>query len=605
MGWMDDVGGYKSPATDASTPVESNQGFMSDVSDKGAPAAPIAKETKAQTTPADYVNMPYFYDDTTKGSPSTKDTTVFGRAGENLLPNTQKVWADTLHGLTHPLETAEGILQIGQGAFSTGMEALGAKPGFGVQTPSPKEMQKIEQEKEAFRSFYEPYKQWFTEPGAFKRDVAETPAETAMAASLPLTGAEKVLSTAGLAGPARFAETASKVNPIGLPMEAASGALKYGVAPLAGKVSSVFGVKGEGIPAAYQAGREGSLPFVSAYLNPMQSGDEAVYNLAKKAMAKQYEERQDAWNAGQKDLLAKSEKGQRADYTQMLEPINQEVQAKYDPRMGANNFSPEQMKLLDEMANHIHERSQRDPAKFALAHTASDLDNFKRLFTDAFEDRAKSARLSHVYNDIRGNIVDQIKKVSPKYADDMALYGAQTDEINQILKQFKLGSRASKDDAIERLMSKNANKRSLLDTLAEHEPELPNVIAGRQLKLFQLPTLDRITYALGVNPFSTAGLPLAIPGVVGAGAYGTGLGMTAAQRYGLPAFYQAHQQQEQSRQGRASGGKVDHNSAEAISDQLVAAFANAKKNEDLESKVLLNKPDDVIIDALKEAKRAI
>ena len=57
--------------------------------------------------------------------------------------------------------------------------------------------------------------------------------------------------------------------------------------------------------------------------------------------------------------------------------------------------------------------------------------------------------------------------------------------------------------------------------------------------------------------------------------------------------------------GRASGGKVDHASAEKISDQLVAAFGRAKKDEDLESKVLLNKPDEVIIDALKEAKKAI
>jgi hypothetical protein len=603
MGWMDDVGGYKGPVTTEPASNGVDTSFMSDVSDKPPSSAPVIEPQKLKTKPADYVDVPWFSDPTTEGSPSTKDTTVFARAGENLLPNTQKVWADTLHALTHPYETAKGARDIVSGGVTAGMESLGLKPGFGVSTPNQKTREQLNKEKEMFQSAVEPYKQWFSEPGAFKRDVAETPAEVAMSASLPATGVEKALALSGLKGPAKVAGIVSKANPIGAPLELTSGVLEHAAFPLWGKLGTGYGVQGSAMGPAYTAGREGSTKYLGAFLNPLSSGDQAIYDLAQKAKDKLYKNRQADWMENQKNLADISEAKNRVDYNPLIGRISEEVQSRYNPRTGANNFTPEQLKLVDEMANHIYERSLRDPAQFDLAHTAMDLDAYKRIFTDAFEDRARNTNMSHVYNDIRGKMIDQIKERAPKYSDDMALYGAQTDEINNILKQFKLGSRASKDDAIDRLMARpNEQKQRLIDVLAQHEPELPNVIAGRKLKLFQYPDFNRLPFVLG-GPLNWAGLPLMVPGVAGGAPYAAGLGMAGAQRYGLPSFYEAHQAQE--RQGRASGGKVDHKSAEAISDQLVAAFANAKKNEDLESKVLLNKPDDVIIDALKEAKKAI
>ena len=595
MGWMDDVTGYKVTGTPPAASDASGQGFMANVSNKPPPPPPPAPaEAKPETKASDYENVPW-----------TGDNSVYSKMKESAWPDVKKVWSDTVHGIVHPIESLEGMRQIASGGFSTGMEKLGIPPGFGIKTPTPEDLDKIEREKAVFKEAM-PGEDWYKQPvNKLKQEISERPAQLTMNASLPLTGAEKALTAAGLEKPAQIAGTLSKANPVGVPMGVASSVAKNVVAPVLNVgASKLLGQPEGSFKQAYQAGEEGSFPYLKAYLNPLSSGDNAIHKLAKSALDKIYGERQADWLKGQENLRSISEAGQRVDYTPMIDRISQEVQTKFDPRTGANNFSPKQLELMDEMANSIHERSLRDPAQYDLAHTAIDLDQYKRLFTDAFEDKARNAGMSHVYNDIRKNIVDQIKNISPKYADDMANYGAQTDEINSILKQFKLGSKADKDAAIERLMSKNANKASHLDTLAEYEPELKNVIAGRQLKVAQAPKIGPLSAIW--NPLDLGAMGQAIfsyPGLYGGLGYGAGAGMNTARRYVMPAIYEGDK--AEGRQGRASGGKVDHKSAEALSDQLVAAFARAKKDEELETKVLLNKPDEMIIDALKEAKKAI
>jgi hypothetical protein len=532
---------------------------------------------------------------------------IIGKGIANFPKSLGHVGTDLVQGLTHPFEAAEGLRSIVSGGFSTGMENLGIKPGFGVSTPKGKDLERYVREKEAYGNVAQGISDTINVPGYFKRNVAEKPMETLMDVSPFLGAGSKVLGTAAKVLPegaiasgvniaSKGLDIASKANPVDLSMIGASkaieGGLKYGVGPGAG----FFSVPGNSIHQAYIAGKEGSPRFLSQYFG--LQGDESLYNLAKSGLNKMYNAKETDYLKMQKALEDVSNKGQRLDYQPMLDRIGQEYGSKVDSRTGARNLSYDQIELLDKMSQEIRERSMRDPEQFDLAHTAKDMDDFKKLFYQTFQHKADKLQLNHVFNDIYGNMGDQIKAVAPFYSDAMSNYGAQKAEIASVLRGLKLGGN-DKEAALQKLFQKGDNTKNLIDTLSNFEPDLKNAIAGRDLRLFQGPPGMQGASRLG-GYFLMAN-PLAYPGLYGGIAYPAGLGMSATQKAVLPGAYYG----EQGREGRASGGKVDHKSAEAISDQLVSAFANAKKNEDLESKVLLNKPDDVIIDALKEAKKAI
>ena len=570
---------------------------------------------------SNYVDMPIYgskedkpFDYSDYKSYLPDPNSVVGRFAANTPANLGKVGTETLHGLTHPQDILEGLRSIGSGAIETAREKLGypestATPiGARGKRLTPEEYSaRNKQDKEAFGQMAQGVEDFLTVPGYAKREFAEKPMETLMAIS-PFAGAgskalslgAKVLPEGVAASGANIAskglDIASKANPIDLGMMGASKAaelgLTYGVSPF----SKFFSVPGESIPQAYIAGREGSWRYPAQYFG--LQGDESIFNYAKSGLDRMFKEKDADWVKLQKKLDDVSSKGERLDYQPMLDRIAQEYGSSVDPKMGARNFSYDQIELLDKMSSEIRERSMRDPQQYSLAHTASDMDDFKRLFTTTFEHKADKLGLSHVYNDIRRNMVNQIKDVAPFYSDAMSTYGQQKAQITDILRGLKLGGQ-DKEAALQKLFQKTDRTKSLIDTLSEYSPDLKNAIAGRDLRLAQLPPGINGANRMG-GAFVLAN-PFAWPQAYGAAFYPIGLGMSAAQKAILPgAYYSEHE-----RQGHASGGKVDHKSAEALSDQLVAAFARAKKDEELETKVLLNKPDEMIIDALKEAKKAI
>jgi hypothetical protein len=615
------------------------------------PAPPSWTPTK-ETGPEDYKNVSW---------PEATE-----RFKKNWYPNLQQEYGDFLSSIAgaveHPGETLEGVRKVGAGAVNYGLEAMGADPQsvrnlagkLPFQKPhelTPDELAEYDREKQAAKAAWhgitDPLKEMNPityqdgklgyDPSGLKYWYAEKPMSALTATSLPFTGMEKGLGAAGSVArmadaPAiakgmdvasKTANIASRANPVGVAGEATGLAIQGAGLPLAFKGKLLGGIPMSTFYDAYGAGKEGSMSYLGGFLN---APSEYVYSRAQDAAQKFSKQRRADYVDFKNDLINASHGAGPVDYNPIIASVDGMLADKFDPLTGQRNYSPEALKLHNRLMNEISTRMQVDPNKHPLAHTPTDLDDFKKHFYDTYQPAFDKLGMSHNFNDIYSSIKNEIQKKYPKYNDAMSHYAGQSDDLGNIMKQFQLDDPKNKKIAIDRLMRASLdNPKSYLGELSQYDSGLPQLIAGKRANLFSGPANNAWGYAVaqGIDEAGRGDqvrLPVFnMPQIQSLPGYTLGAGKTLAQRYAVPAALEKKEaernmhpyeenyplQNAGGRIGRASGGKVDHKSAEAISDQLVAAFARAKKGEDLESKVLLNKPDDVIIDALKEAKKAI
>jgi len=550
---------------------KSSDDFDKDVTVSGSPAPKAAPVAKPQTTPADYVNLPWY-----DGQDS-----VYSRFKKNAMGDVGDVFSGTAAALLHPMETLGALKDVGRGAYNTAAESMGSQ-----LTPEEKESQKY------WQAAIQPYKE-LAEPGGLKRAVAEHPAQLATDLSLPLTGAEGVAARLGMSGTAKALNVASKLNPIGATGEAVSAALSTAAQPIGYTANKLFDVPKSSVPRAFEAGQEFNPQFLKHYLGLGNEDD--ILDAFHRGVDKMYKDRGSNYLNSQDALR---ELKQPLSYDKVDNALSGSQRYFVDPQFN-RNINPAGTKLVDDMRQFVNDwankQTQSGGSGTGVPHSAGDFDLLKKAFKNEFEDRAKNAGATMAYNDGYNAIRQTIVDAAPRYAQDMMDYGDLSDQIKKVSATGKLGGKADKQVAIDRLLGTYADKKKIIDMLRPYEPDLGSMIAGQQLRLMAPSSLSFPTML-----FAPQYAAASFPGLYGAGAYAAGAGSSALTR-GAPAAYVA----EQSRSGHASGGKVDHASAEKIADQLVAAFARAKKDEELETKVLLNKPDEVIIDALKEAKKAI
>jgi len=550
---------------------------------EGRIVQPKPKASPAANFPADpiadfseYEKMPWF----------TGDNSVYSKAKESFGPSAKNVYAGLYETIANPYQTVANIGQLGKGAYSKVQGALGTEQ-------DPKQKAK---EEELINALGEHYSQYF-KPGGIKHALATDPAGALMDLSLPATGGEAAVARIPMVGGtiAKGLNIASKANPISAPIEAAKPLLNLGAKAIGSGSSLATGMPKSAVPRAFEAGQEGNTSFLKGITGI--ADDARVWDTADSAFDKLQKAKSDAYVGSTQGMR---EMTQKLKYDKVNDAFNEARKDMMGYGMSKNDAG---LQYLNDIENHIGSKYMNSPHQ--MAHTPGFFDFMKQDLYNTFGDKAPNPAAQRAFNNIYGSVKGTIQEAAPGYADAMMQYQDMNAEVKRLLRQAKMGSPNDRQAAVAELLSKRADNRGLIERLSEVEPELKYLVAGKQMGSFVPQGL-----ASSAMYFKPTALPLSIPAVYGYGAYGTGAALTATERALLPSMYTENEAQRakkemQGRQGRASGGKVDHKSAEAISDQLVSAFANAKKNEDLESKVLLNKPDDVIIDALKEAKKAI
>jgi hypothetical protein len=322
-------------------------------------------------------------------------------------------------------------------------------------------------------------------------------------------------------------------------------------------------------------------------------------------------------------MAQKSQLGQAGtpiDMTHILDTVNQVEKSLYRPSGQRIHFGN------DELYNTMGAIKNEISNTAALPNSARTLEEIDALkqglasLRDRYRPGSQEYRIaSEMQQSVWQTLANEKLGGDANYANMMKDYEAASRQLADYRSQ--LGSKTSDTTALKKILSAKGDtiKGSLIDDLAKYRPDLPHMIAGQDLSNLmpqgvQQRILDSIvlTGAGMANPSLLFGAPLASPKAMGMVNYGLNKPIDYIKQVPTVPAYAARQFEETERPEygvyrtrHASGGKVDHASAEKISDMLVAAFARAKKDEELETKVLLNKPDEVIIDALKEAKKAI
>lgn len=448
---------------------------------------------------------------------------VAGQAIANLPSSAYNLGASLVHTVAHPIQTAEGLYDIGKGAVSKAEGALGVQ-----QDPAQKA-----QNEAAINAMGQFFADRYGSMDKFKETLAKDPAGVAMDLSSVLTGGEGVL--ARLPGAARAADavgTAARVtNPVNLAGKVASGVVE----PLVSTriLGPVTGAGPDAIRQAARAGYDGSQTFTDNLRGNVPMSD--TVDMAKSAVDQMGKERGDAYRAGMASV--------KADPTRLQTgPIQQAVTDAAD-MVQHNGF------IIDNDAANTLNAINKKLVEWHLqpSRTAESLDALKQAI-GAIQQSAEPGSLSakiagNIYNATKAQIVKQ----APTYAKTMSDYSDASDAIKEAQRTLSLGQKASEDTALRKLQSvmrnnvstNYGNRAKLVDQLAQYEPELPNAIAGQALNSLAPRGLAGYgTLAVGGNGLAFHGLPaltnpataamlaaagiISSPRLVGEGAYAAG-----------------------------------------------------------------------------------
>lgn len=474
----------------------------------------------------------YELDPKSSGSPeSISWADVPGQAISNLPSSALGVAEGIAQTVMHPVDTAQGIYNIGKGAVSKAAGAIGVS-----QNPEEKA-----QSEAALDGVIQFFHDRYGGMENLKNTIATDPAGFALDLSTVLTGGEAAL--ARVPGATRAANVAGKAaeltNPVNLAGKAVSGVpipktgLKVGVEPV---VSTALGMTtgvGEGpIRQAARAGFEGNKAFADNMRGNVPMTD--VVDQAQSAVGQMRQSRSDAYTA-------EMAKANAAPGHVGYQPIHQAL-ANADNMVNFQGLakSAEAAKTLEQIKDLVSQWRQ-----LSNPHTVEAADALKQAIGE-IRQRTQYGTLERrvadsVYNAAKTSIVQQ----APEYAKAMSGYADASDKINELTKTFSLGEKASTDTALRKLQSTQRNnvqtnygqRNRLLDELAQFEPDLPFALAGQSMNAAMPRGLAGKVGAFTVgsnggmamhglpalmNPATLATLPTFSPRVVGEAAYAGG-----------------------------------------------------------------------------------
>jgi hypothetical protein len=438
----------------------------------------------------------------------------------NFLPSVGNFVSNTYDAVTHPARTITGVGQL-----------LGA--GLRASNGS----------QDAAKTFTEPLYNRYGTIENLKKTIATDPFGFLMDATTPITGAE----TLGLRAPGLVGEGLRLLDPVNAVTKAGQGignAAEFGASHLLGTTT---GAGARDIRAAARAGLEGNPVLLKNAYGTVPMDD--VVGMARKALSDVRQERGNAYRSGMLDI---SKDKSILDF----DPIDEAVDnaAKVGTFKG-QTIEPAAVDTVNQMAKQVADWKALDPAEF---HTAEGIDALKRSLGNLRDSTPPNSPERVAADRIYGAVRDQITSQVPVYAGLMGAYSKASGDLRDLSKTFSLGENTSTDTALRKLQSTSRNnvqtnygkRTTMLDALAEHQPDLPYALAGQNLSAIGPRGLaskiggtvgaavlggHALEHGLDINTLLHAAylLPLApflSPRAVGTGAYlaGRGAGLAGA-----------------------------------------------------------------------------
>ncbi|CAA2139603.1 hypothetical protein [Hyphomicrobium sp. ghe19] len=464
---------------------------------------------------------------------------VAGQAISNLPGSAYNMAAGIAHTVMHPIDTAQGLYDVGKGAVSKAAGAVGV----------PQDPEAKAQREQALNGVIDFFKDRYGGVENFKHTLATDPAGVAMDLSTILTGGEGVL--ARLPGATRAAnavgDAARVTNPVNLASKVVSNVGDRVIAPVIGETT---GVGAAPIRQAARAGYEGNTTFTDNMRGNVPMSD--TVDMAQNAVGQM---RRDRGAAYRKNMDAIDE-GDKYGYILSYKPIDDAVTKAHDMvYFNGLSKSDAAAETLNKIRSKIDEwgggwgseaMQAKGPEWVEAARKYRSVEGVDALKQAIGEIRqtTKPGTLERrvadsVYNATKSSIVEQ----APEYAAAMKGYATASDKIDELTKTFSLGEKASTDTALRKLQSTTRNnvntnygeRTRLLDDLAQYEPDLPNALAGQSLSSPTPRGLAKLG-AIGIggggvamhglpalaNPGTLAALPFFSPRLVGEAAYAGG-----------------------------------------------------------------------------------
>lgn len=411
---------------------------------------------------------------------------VPGQAISNLPSSALGVVEGIANTVMHPIDTAQGLYNIGKGAVSKAAGALGVE-----QDPETKAKNEA-----AINAVGQFFADRYGGMENFKKTIAEDPAGFALDLSTILSGGQAAL--ARVPGAARAATTVGKVaeatNPVNLAGRAVTGipipktGLKAGVEPIVSNVLGMTTGTGEGpVRQAARAGFEGNKALVDSMRgNVPMTG---VVEQAQSAVRRMGEDRGAAYKAG----MSASTSG---DTWINYQPINDAVRSAHDIVYYKGIAKDDAAaKVLQDIQEKIGEWRdipiERDATGRVISspYAVEAADALKQALGDIRKDTKPGSRSRAVADSVYHATKDAIVAQAPEYARVMKNYSDASDKINELQRTFSLGEKASTDTTLRKLQSTQRNnvqanyghRNALLDELADYEPDLPYALAGQSL----------------------------------------------------------------------------------------------------------------------------
>lgn len=441
----------------------------------------------------------------------------------NFVPSLGKMAADIGSAVMHPLDTAQGVLDVGAGALQKAVPES-VKKAIDKLDWNPQAAQRAETVADAVG---QQYKQKYGTMQGFKEALATDPAGVMADASTVLTGGSTVVPKLGRA--------AAAVDPVVLAARGLGKAADVASPIVKNTLGMTTGAGGEAIGQAYQAGKTGGKTAETFRENlkgevPYQD----VIETAKQNLEAMKIQKNQDYRSGMVDITNDKAVLGFGGIDKALDSASQFGQYK------GQVTNPKAAQAVGEATDIVNQWKSLDPAEF---HTPEGMDKLKQsvgavLESIPLEQRQARTAVNNIYN----SISNEIKAQAPTYEKTMRQYGDATGQIKEIEKALSLGptGKFSADTAMRKLQSLmrnnvNTNYGNRLDLAKQLESaggqEIMPALAGQALSS----PIPRGLQGTGVGsggvamgamlgglPAAVGGAALASPRVVGEGSYRAG-----------------------------------------------------------------------------------
>lgn len=448
---------------------------------------------------------------------------------ENAASDVGNIVGGAAHAVMHPIQTTQNVLNLGAGELSKVLpqsvnEALNRADEAVMGKQKAQQLHaKQEHSAEAINQLYA---NRYGSMEGFKKAVTEHPVEVAADLSTVLGGA------GALTKGSKLGDILSKASEVTNPLTPVTKVVEK-VATVPGGVAKqvlgvTTGVGADTVGQAYQAGKAGNKVFMQNLKGEVPMTD--VLNEAQNALGSIRQAKNDAYRSGMVDISKDQSVLNFDDVNQALSNAKDKVSYKNQIK---DKFANTKVKKAQ---SEINKWKKLDPAEY---HTPEGMDALKQkigsiLESIPYEQKTARSAIQDIYNSTRKTIANQ----APTYDKVMKDYSEASDLVTNIEKTLSLNPKASVDTAMRKLQSLTRNnvqtnygqRVKLAEELAK-QPGGENImpaLAGQAMSEWMPRGLigkgEDIAAILGAAHMSPATLafPLAMPRVVGAGAYGLG-----------------------------------------------------------------------------------